>query len=161
MQEKKKIRHLPTSLSPANTLKNLDSFRTAWESGTAKTKKKKERKDKTGFPPPQISFQFGATSFDQIQIHRFYKTWSCATPYLGHPARRRCGPVSRGHPQAAQPPSPGGGARPSTRVASSAPPAGVTRGHSAALPSPSFSVGARPYVGPRDKQQKAGRWVRE
>lgn len=62
-RKKKRNRHLPTSLSPANTLTNLDSF----SNGLAgNAKKKKERKDKTGFPRPQVSFQFGTTSFDQI-----------------------------------------------------------------------------------------------
>lgn len=142
MQKKTK----PDIFPQACHQRTLTHLATAWESGNTMTKKKKERKDKTGFPRPQVSFQFGTTSFDQIfsVAERYRPTWSCTTPYLGHPARRRCGPVSRGHPQAAQPPPPGGGARPSTRVASSAPPAGVTRGHSAALPSPSFSVGARP-----------------
>lgn len=76
-------------------------------------------------------------------------------PYLGSPARRRCGPVSRGHPQAAQPPPPGGGAQPCTRAASSVLPAGVTCGHSAAKPSPSFSIGARPE-GTTSRKQEDG-----
>lgn len=64
-KKKKRNRHLPTSLSPANTLTNLDSFSNGL-AGNAMTKKKKERKEKTGFPRPQVSFQFGTTSFDQI-----------------------------------------------------------------------------------------------
>lgn len=42
---KKKIRHLPTSLSPANTLKNLDSFSKGLGGSTmTKGKKRQDRR---------------------------------------------------------------------------------------------------------------------
>lgn len=141
--------------APSRTLLH---FVKAQESGNAMTKKKKK---KLASRAPRVTPSLEAPVLTRFTVKRKdYRLSSSTGPYLGHPARRRCGLVSRGHPQAAQPPPPGGRARPSTRAPSSAPPAGVTRGHSAALPSPSFSIGVRPQAAPRDGQQKAGRWVR-
>jgi hypothetical protein len=86
--------------------------------------------------------------------------------YLGHPARRRCGPVSRGHPQPApRPPPPAPNPAQPLRgkfcAARSPPPAaGVTRGHCAAPPR--IPTGAGPETAPRDgatEDRKMGREV--
>lgn len=135
--------HWPTTQEPSD-------LATIWESGNILKKN-----NQTGFRLiTQVSFltRSRLESERDNALQSPAPLWSRGR-FSSHSARRRCGPVPRGHRQPApSPPHPHLGAQPGGGALSSAPPAGVTLGHSPAPSRLSFSIRALPEAAPREKQ---------